>query len=232
MNRGSRTESYRLEVVERRMSEGGRLEPFPPGEGAPHSAAAMLRFSPRQVTLAPGRTQKVRLMARRPKGLAEGEYRSHLMIRTLPPVERGPGEEAATGEGQLSVKLITTTAVTIPLIVRHGDTRCEVSLTDLALTERSATGGLPRLGMRLFRGGNRSSHGDVTVEWVPADGGSSSTVGRVRGVAVYVPNESRSLEVPLEVAAGELGGGELRVTYNDVGGGSRAVLAEGALVLN
>ena len=42
------------------------------GEEAPSSAAEMVRFSPRQVRLQPGATQKVRLLVRRPASLAEG----------------------------------------------------------------------------------------------------------------------------------------------------------------
>ena len=51
-----------------------------PGE---HFADGMLSWSPRQITLQPGTAQVVRLMVRKPEGLAEGEYRSHLDFMDL-----------------------------------------------------------------------------------------------------------------------------------------------------
>ncbi|MDF1553978.1 MAG: fimbria/pilus periplasmic chaperone [Deferrisomatales bacterium] len=232
MNRGSRTEAYRLEVVEKRMADDGRLEDLPQGETAPHSAAAMLRYSPRQVTLAPGETQKVRLMVRRPADLVAGEYRSHLMIRTLPPPGEPPATEADLGDGQLSVKLITTTAVTIPLIVRHGETHVEMALTDLAWVAPAADAGAPRLGFRLTRAGTRSAYGDVTVEWEPAAGGAPVTLGTMRGVAVYAPNRSRRVEIPLTADPVQRVAGVVRVTYRSPDGSSRSFLAESSLALN
>jgi len=232
MNRGTRAATYRLEVVEKRMAADGRLENLPEGEAPPHSAAALLRYSPRQVTLAPGETQKVRLMARRPAELAPGEYRSHLMLRALPPATEPPRAQAAVGEGQLSVQLITTTAITIPLIVRHGATRCQVELTELALRQPGNPGDEPRLGFRIIRSGTRSSYGDVTVEWQAADGRAPLPVGHLRGLAVYTPNDFRQADVPLATAPEPLTSGVLRVTYRDAEESTRSILAERSLLLD
>lgn len=231
MNRGSKAGTYRLELVEKRMTDDGQLVAVPAGEPAPLSAASMVRFSPRQVQLAPGASQKVRLLARRPAGLPPGEYRSHLLIQTLPDPGAAPEAPGPGATARLSVRLVTMAAVSIPVIVRHGETHLDLALTDLALAEPAA-GGPPRVRFRLERAGNRSAYGDVVVEWTPAAGGAPVALGAVRGVAVYAPNASRRVEVALTSGPVPRGGGVLRVTYRAPAGNPRSPLAEGTLVLN
>ena len=45
------------------------------------SAADLVRYSPRQVELAPGEVQTVRIQIRKPEGLKDGEYHSHLVFQ-------------------------------------------------------------------------------------------------------------------------------------------------------
>jgi hypothetical protein len=232
MNRGSKAGTYRLELVEKRMTDDGQLVAVPAGEPAPLSAASMVRFSPRQVQLAPGASQKVRLLARRPAGLPAGEYRSHLLIQTLPDPGAAPEAPGQGADARLSVRLVTMAALSIPVIVRHGETHLDLELTDLALAEPAAAGGPPRVRFRLERAGNRSAYGDVVVEWEPAAGGAPVALGAIRGVAVYAPNASRRVEVALTSGPVPREGGVLRVTYRAPDGDSRSPLAEGTLALD
>ena len=84
INNGTESRTYRIGLVNRRMNETGSFidinEPLP-GE---LFADDMLRFSPRQVTLAPGTGQTVRVMVRKPSNLPAGEYRSHLLFSQQP----------------------------------------------------------------------------------------------------------------------------------------------------
>ena len=56
-------------------------EPTPPDK----AAEDMIVYAPRRVTLAPHEPQSIRIAARPPQGLADGEYRVHLLFRAIPP---------------------------------------------------------------------------------------------------------------------------------------------------
>lgn len=210
-NRGTAPATYRIDVVDKRMTEEGALVDVPEGEADPLSAAQLLRYAPRQVTLGPGETQKVRLLVRRPAGLPEAEYRSHLLVRTLPE----PGRLAAGAEapGGLRVAVTALPAVSIPVIVRHGELGVRVEVSQVELCTLPDPQGRPKVRCRLTRQGGRSAYGDVAVTYVPPDGVGPQPLGLLRGVAVYAATAERTVEVPLQEVPEGLAGGSLRVAY-------------------
>jgi P pilus assembly chaperone PapD len=72
INNGSKAATYRISLVNRRMTEDGRFEAAEAAAPGERFADDMLRFSPRQVRLEPGTTQTVRVMLRKPAELADG----------------------------------------------------------------------------------------------------------------------------------------------------------------
>ena len=57
----------------------------------------MIVYAPRKVTLAPHEPQAIRIAARAPEGLPDGEYRVHMLFRAIPPatpVTQAAGEAA------------------------------------------------------------------------------------------------------------------------------------------
>ena len=80
LNRGTAPETYRISVVNRRMTVDGDIVLADNAEPDERFAEAMVRYSPRQVTLQPGQSQTVRVLLRKPAELAAGEYRSHLQF--------------------------------------------------------------------------------------------------------------------------------------------------------
>ena len=83
MNNGTEPETYRINLVNRRMGESGEfIEIEKPGEGELF-ADPLLRYSPRQVQILPGSSQIVRILVRKPAELLVGEYRSHLQFDRL-----------------------------------------------------------------------------------------------------------------------------------------------------
>jgi len=231
INNGTDSATYRISVVNRRMTETGELavvaEPVP-GE---QFADNMLVFSPRQITLAPGTTQTVRVMVRRPAGLAPGEYRSHLHFEKLPDAGGQSSVESqapAQGEQQIGIVLKVLVGASIPVIVRQGETSAAVTLSHLAL---DGAGGHPSLALQIERSGNSSVYGDLAVSFTP-QGGRELELARVGGVAVYTPNPLRRANLVLTPPPGvALARGALHVTYRerpDVGG---RMIAEASLVL-
>src|SRR5690606_39210727 len=112
---GIESTTYRLALVNRRMSETGGFtdidQPLP-GE---QFADEMLRFSPRQVTLAPGASQTVRIMVRKPSNLAEGEYRSHLLFSQQPQATGSNSIETRKDAKKIGVVITALIGASIPV---------------------------------------------------------------------------------------------------------------------
>lgn len=229
INNGKEAATYRVLLVNKRMTETGGFEDVKtPGPGE-QFADTMLRYSPRQVVLAPGAAQSVRLSLRKPADLVEGEYRSHLHFERVPDAGASPAPGAAAA-GQLGVQLQVLVGVTIPVIVRHGATRASVTLSDPQL--HRATNGQPAaLSFVLHRKGNRSVYGDLSASFTP-QGGAEQQVGKAGGVAVYTPNPLRRARLEVKPPAGmSLAGGTLRLTYRERPEDGGRLLAETSLQL-
>ena len=224
MNHSTEPLTFRLEWIERRMDEAGRLVPYAEGESV-RSVDGMVRYSPRQVEVGPGERQTVRVFVRKPADLEAGEYRSHLQLRALPKTEDGPriDDFASTEDGVMSFRMKALPAISLPIIVRHGELPAAV---DLRLKDLKIERETPSLHVQLDRQGERSIYGNVTATWYPGDQGQPITVGRVRGIAIYTTVERRSLALPLNIPPDlELTSGVLRVAFDSRpamdGGGDR-----------
>ena len=229
INNGTRPASYRIALVNRRMTDAGQFEPADsPGPGE-RFADSMLRYSPRQITLQPGTAQTVRVMLRKPAELAEGEYRSHLLFDKLPDAE---GENSIEQRGQdsgIGVVVNALVGASVPVIVRHGKVDASVKLSGLAV-QYDATR-RPLLAMRFEREGGSSVYGDVSVSFTPR-GGKTHTVGQVGGVAVYTPNRVRQAALPLQLPAGvSLAAGSLEVVFRERPEAGGRQLAQASLAL-
>jgi P pilus assembly chaperone PapD len=229
-NNGKDTATYRISIVNRRMTETGSIVDAPQAGPGELFAEPMLRFSPRQVVLAPGATQTVRLSVRRPAGLADGEYRSHLHFEPVAETGGRQNLETLAKPGELGVQLQMLVGVSIPVIVRHGATSAKVTLSELALAKGTGERA-PALAFVLHRTGNRSVHGDLGATFTP-HGGSEQAVGKAAGVAVYTPNPLRRGRLELQVPAGlALARGTLRLTYRERPEAGGRLLAEAVLAL-
>jgi len=232
INNGKETVTYRISLVNRRMSETGEITVVDQPAQGEQFADKMLRYSPRQVTLAPGASQTVRVMVRKPSGLPAGEYRSHLQIDRLPDTKGKSSIEAQkpTGENEIGVVLTPLIGASIPVIVRHGNTAATVTLSNLEL-QKPAEGQPTLLSMQMERKGNRSVFGDLTVGFTP-EGGAEKIIAQVGGVAVYTPNPLRRVKIALQPEPGLiLEHGKVRVTYRERPEAEGKLLAEAFLQL-
>jgi len=163
VNSGVDTALYRVSVINMRMSESGQFERIDSDERLPGERFAdeLFRYAPRQVELAPGGTQNIRLLLRKPAGLAEGEYRSHLLIQTIPRKGAGQSVEATTNGEGVSIDLLVIPGVSLPVIVRHGTLEATGGISDMHLLPNGQTDGQPALGFRINRSGSRSLFGDL-----------------------------------------------------------------------
>jgi len=195
-----------------------------------------IRYTPRVVILEPRVAQTVRLQLRKPADLPAGEYRSHLLFRAVPteivpttPATGGtttpatgtpPTEGGATPPADsITIKLVPIYGVSIPIIIREGDTTTKVSFIDPKYnppgTKTDANGKAEPASVSfvLERSGNHSSYGDITVTFTP-NGGKPKVIGILNGVSVYTPNIRRAISFPLSPPEGtELKNGHLTITY-------------------
>ena len=229
INQGRTPETYRLSLVNRRMNDTGEFAPADTAGPGEQFADEMVRFSPRQVTIAPGSSQTVRMLLRKPENLAAGEYRSHLQIDRVPDPVGSGSIEAARDNGNIGVTLTALVGASIPVIVRQGDTGATVALTQLALLPAGAEPA--SIAFEIDRTGNRSVYGDLTVTFIPK-GGAPIEVAKAGGVAVYVPNALRRARMPLRTPDGTaLSGGTLRVSYRERADAGGKLLAESSLAI-
>jgi P pilus assembly chaperone PapD len=212
-NIGAETATYRISLELRRMTEEGKLADVTPEEANALETAAleMIRYAPRRVTLPPNQPQAIRIGVRPPEGLADGEYRAHLLFRAIP--DAAPvGDEQAGGEG-FAVKIIPIYGVTIPVIIRQGRLSATAAIAN-ARIEKTEHG--QAFAVDMSRTGNRSTYGELRV----LKPGVSEPLFVARGVAVYPEINARtfSLPVPPELAAQMTGA--IRVEYweSDVSG--------------
>ncbi len=212
-NKGAATATYRISIVNMRMSETGKFERIEePGPGDKF-AQELIRYSPRQVTLPPGGTQTVRILIRKPKDLEIGEYRSHLLVQSVPKPEAMRDIEEALSESGVRIGLVVIPSITIPIIVRAGELAASSTLSEVRLAKPTGATQLPRLSFRINRSGNRSLFGDLTVTY-ENDVGGRYVLAQANKLAVYTPNPSRRVELFLRVPEGvPLKGGRLHVMY-------------------
>lgn len=231
INSGSKAETYRISLVNRRMTDDGQI--VEAKEALPGEAFAdeLVRYSPRQVTLQPGVAQTVRITVRKPADLAAGEYRSHLQFDRVADAEGQSNLEnvAKPEAGQLAIVLQALVGASIPVIVRQGETAASATLDKLAV--EAGKDGSKLLTFDIKRSGNRSVYGDFVVTYTPA-GGKAVEVGKAGGVAVYAPNPLRKARLALTLPDGTaLKNGVLKLTFNERADAGGKLIAQAELAI-
>jgi hypothetical protein len=125
--------------------------------------------------------------------MATGEYRSHLYVRAVPKVIPKSEKESEQSTA-IGVKLVPVFGVSIPVIIRVGESRTAASITGLSIT---TTKDPSHLNLMLNRSGNMSIYGDIYVKHIAPDG-KSTVVSVVKGLAVYAPNTIRYVALPID----------------------------------
>ena len=131
-NGSDKTLAYRFSWEHRAQTTDGKSVLLKEGETMPgySPVESMIQFSPRQVILKPQQNQKVRILVKRPADLPDGEYRSHLLIKTE---ALDKPENDATGQQGLTGVLKINTSASIPVMLRQGKTTLNVKIRDAAL---------------------------------------------------------------------------------------------------
>lgn len=196
-NTGKTRALYRIQFQAFQMNEEGRLEAVP---DLAHSAVPLLRFSPRQVELAPGEIQTVRMQIRRPEYLEPGEYRTHLVFKAVPfqeavdaPASPEPPSEA------LNVQLTAIPSIAVPITVLHGRLDAAFSMEDVHLVDGAA----PHLTAVLLQKGRIGLRGQLVLHF-RASGQKQYREYASLDVVHYGDLARQRLRMPLPPAAAPL----------------------------
>jgi hypothetical protein len=174
------------------MTADGNLVDETEPTAAEKAAADMVVYAPRRVTLAPHEPQSIRIAARPPQGLPDGEYRVHLLFRAIPPSTPVTASNESDAKG-LKLQLIPVYGVTIPVIVRLGNLQVKAGIANVELEKSD---GKPAIGLDLSRSGSRSTFGEVLV----LKPGVKDPIAALKSVAVYTELGTRHVTVPVDPA--------------------------------
>ena len=224
-NIGDEPATYRVSVEFRRMTEKGELIDVSAPNATDKAAEDMIVYAPRKVTLAPREPQAIRIAARPPQGLPDGEYRVHMLFRAIPPAT--PVVQPAGDQPKgVQFKLTPIYGVTIPVIVRLGNLEASAGIANVQLERKdngravvptravsfnattvsfNATTGTVTvpppdsgvaIGLDLTRTGTRSTYGEIRV----LKAGVKDPVALMKGIAIYTEVPRRHVSIPLAEA--------------------------------
>ncbi len=202
-NIGDDVATYRVSVELRRMKPDGTLENVTVPNARETAAEGMILYAPRKVTLPPNQPQSIRINARAPQGLADGEYRAHLLFRAIP--DARPVTAAAPTEG-VSFRLTPVYGVTIPVIVRLGNLSATAGIANVA---KGSESGKPVIGLDLTRAGDRSIFGEVRV----IKAGIAEPIAVAGGIALYTELNQRHVTIPVDARFAAQATGPVTVEY-------------------
>jgi hypothetical protein len=222
-NIGEETATYRISVEFRRMNGKGRLEDVAEPTAADKLAEDMIVYAPRRVTLAPRQPQSIRISARAPQGIADGEYRVHLLFRAIPPARPVVAKPTEAPKG-VSFSLTPVYGVTIPVIVRFGQLEVKAGIANVHLDTED---GKPVVALDLSRNGRRSTYGEVRV----LKAGIKDPIALSKAIAVYTEVDSRSVTVPISDAFKGDPRGPVTVQYVEIYDDGAKTIAETQAVL-
>jgi P pilus assembly chaperone PapD len=222
-NIGDEPATYRISVEFRRMKSDGTLDEVAEPTDAEKIARDMIVYAPRRVTLAPNEPQSIRIAARPPQGLPDGEYRIHMLFRAIPPAIPVAKAASAPAKG-LSFRLTPVYGVTIPVIVRLGNLDVQAAISNVRLEQRD---GKPAIAADISRTGRRSTFGEVRV----LKPGVKDPIGVQRAVAVYTEIDRRSVVVPVSEDFKGAVAGPVTVQYIETYDDGTKTIAETQAVL-
>lgn len=218
-NIGNQPATYRISAELRRMSEDGDFDEVKEADANPaeKAALAMVTFAPRRITLLPGQPQSVRIAARPPEGLPDGEYRVHMNFRAIPPAI-APEEAAATEASGLSIKLVPVYGITIPVFLRRGRLEGGATLANPRLLKTSY-GTFVELDMN--RTGQRSVYGALIGK-----NARGEQLFELKGIAIYSEINHRKVQIPVPAEVQAKLSGPIKIEYRELAENGGALLAE------
>ena len=228
INSGKVEKTYRVDWTEQQVTPEGLYQELSEAEYADFPIASpFLRYTPRQVTLAPGEKQVIKVMARRGATMEEHEYRSHLSFTALPNTQQTQ-REAQRGGG-LSMQLNMLMSYSIPVILRTSAVDATAAIEAIKL-EPNPSKPLNDIVVTLSRQGRTSLTGSLKAYYTPVGESEEINIGILNGFNFF-PESSRLTKTLMWAEPINLTEGTLRVAYEGTKEFAGQILAEKKVLL-
>lgn len=211
INTSQFTNTYRLEWVEKKAKVGGGYTDLNAVAAANFPiASGLIRFSPKQVTLKAGERQTVKLAIRRPQNLANGEYRSHLQFKALPP--KTPEEGLNPNASVTSINMIVSFA--IPVVIQQGALDYTIAISDAHISY-NPTAKSGNVIVDISRTGRHSVIGNIEAYWTP-NGGKERLIAKAGDHNLWPELANNTVNLNWVGADFAVTDGKLRIVYEGV----------------
>ncbi len=187
--------NYRISLISIQMDDYGTSTEVKNLTSNDIATQKMIRFSPRRTTLLPGEWQTVRLMVRKPRKLADGEYRVHMRFAPVPDFQNSQTNKQ--DKDGISIKINYVVNVSIPIIIRQGAKGFMKIIPNKPVLKTSKKTGSLFLEIELTRKGIYSFYGDIIVYHTKSNGLKPKQLGSLKGLSIYTPNKKQIIKIPV-----------------------------------
>ncbi|MHA1541050.1 MAG: fimbrial biogenesis chaperone [Alphaproteobacteria bacterium] len=199
--------TYKLKIVNYEQEKNGGYKVITEENPVAKFASKNFRFSPRRVTLKPGKSQTINIMVKGKGALKDGEYRSHLAI-----VEKDATKmRTASASSGLGFEIKADYGVTVPVIIRKGKLNMDIKIKSAKL-KSDKKGAV--LSVDIARKGKKSMRGQFSI----FDG--KKEIGVIKNIVVYTNLAGRKFDVNLyktaskRISKSALKGKKITIKYN------------------
>lgn len=173
INSSKEYKTYRVIWSEKQSTVTGGYITLP--EPTDTSLSPMARLSPKQMRLAPGEKQTVKIAIRKPKDLAAGEYRSHLLFQALP-------NENTNNKSSIKINMIMS--YSIPVVMRENAEIPTVTIKQASVTRNPETQRM-QFNVKIKRDTKFSSYGKLTAFYKSDANSPEEKVAEIGNLSIY-----------------------------------------------
>jgi P pilus assembly chaperone PapD len=169
LNTGTGRGGYSITLVDMVMDEKGKVMEK---EDPKYSIKEYIRLAPKSFSIKPKDKQLLRVLARLPEGVEEGEYRAGIKIllhdKNLDKTDLILQEKMLG----ISAAVDSKVALLVPMVYYHGKTHYDIEIKNIELIEEINPNGSTKTFSKLIleRTGNRSASGIITIDYIDPNG--------------------------------------------------------------
>ncbi|MFL0798271.1 MAG: hypothetical protein K6L73_12370 [Cellvibrionaceae bacterium] len=190
LNTTTKTMTYTINFTEMLQTKNGGYTARADDMNA-YIASPMLRYSPKRVTIPAGGKQRVRIHFKPKPDLADGSYRSHLVMKVKPAKTEIVDDQR---EG-IGLKVDVHMSFSIPVVVNVGEPAAEVAITKARIVPTKD--GKQAVSVELMRKGVYGSYGSLYVYAQASPGAPIEVIGEANNITVFRERNDRTAQVPL-----------------------------------
>lgn len=211
VNNSRDTNTYRLrwEQLEQVQDTGGYIAVSEEDRESRTDFEDFGVFTPRQITLAPNEKQTIRIAARRPKDLAEGEYKSHLKFAIVPDLTVKAESDKEVADNEIGVGAKVYASYSIPVVYRTGEYDAQFEIGSPKISRNPNTNKI-LLDIPIERTGKHGVIGLITVFFKP-NGGEAVQIGTLGNASIF--SEITKRDFTVVTSLDNMTPGELTVIY-------------------